>query len=230
MPARPPTGALTAVVFDLGGVLIDWDPRHLYRQLFADETEMERFLRDVVSPAWNLEHDRGRSFDDGVALLTATHPEHAELIAAFRDRWPEMLGGPIEPAVRVLDELRGADIRLLALTNWSAETWPTGVSRFPFLAWFEAVVVSGHEQLVKPDPAIFRILVDRHGLDPTRTVFIDDLERNVAAAATLGFRAIRFTDGAALRDELVRIGLLKRRRPTDRADRAVGAGPKGPVP
>jgi 2-haloacid dehalogenase len=204
----PPADRPTAVVFDLGGVLIDWDPRHLYRGLIPDEAELERFIRDVVSPEWNLEHDRGRSFDEGVALLTAAHPEHAELIAAFRDRWPEMLGGPIEGTVRVLDELRGAGVRLLALTNWSAETYPIGAARFPFLAWFEEVIVSGEERLVKPDPAIFRILSERHGLDPAGTVFIDDLDRNVAAATALGFRAIRFTGAAALRDELVRLGLL----------------------
>ena len=202
MTARP-----AAVVFDLGGVLIDWDPRHLYRRLIPDEAEMERFLRDVVSAEWNLEHDRGRSFAEGVALLTRKHPEQADLIAAFHERWPEMLGGAIQGTVEILAELRTSGVRLLALTNWSAETWPIGRARFPFLAWFEAVIVSGAEQLVKPDPGIFRILVDRHGLDPATTVFIDDLPRNVEAAAALGFRAIRFTTPAALRTDLAAEGL-----------------------
>ena len=196
-----------AVVFDLGGVLIDWDPRHLYRRLIPDEAEMERFLRDVVSAQWNLEHDRGRSFAEGVALLTRKHPEQADLIAAFHERWPEMLGGAIEGTVEILAELRTSGVRLLALTNWSAETWPIGRARFPFLAWFEAVIVSGAEQLVKPDPGIFRILVDRHGLDPATTVFIDDLPRNVEAATALGFQAIRFTTPAALRGDLAAEGL-----------------------
>ena len=202
MTVRP-----AAVVFDLGGVLIDWDPRHLYRRLIPDEAEMERFLRDVVSAEWNLEHDRGRSFAEGVALLTRKHPEQADLIAAFHERWPEMLGGAIEGTVEILAELRTSGVRLLALTNWSAETWPIGRARFPFLAWFEAVIVSGAEQLVKPDPGIFRILVDRHGLDPATTVFIDDLPRNVEAAAALGFRAIRFTTPAALRGDLAAEGM-----------------------
>ena len=202
MTARP-----AAVVFDLGGVLIDWDPRHLYRRLIPDEAEMERFLRDVVSAEWNLEHDRGRSFAEGVALLTRKHPEQADLIAAFHERWPEMLGGAIEGTVEILAELRTSGVRLLALTNWSAETWPIGRARFPFLAWFEAVIVSGAEQLVKPDPGIFRILVDRHGLDPATTVFIDDLPRNVEAAAALGFRAVRFTTPAVLRGDLAAEGL-----------------------
>jgi 2-haloacid dehalogenase len=196
-----------AVVFDLGGVLIDWDPRHLYRHLIPDEAEMERFLREVVSAEWNLEHDRGRPFAEGVALLKREHPDQAGLIEAFRERWPETLGGAIEGTVEILAELRTSGIRLLALTNWSAETWPIGRARFPFLAWFEAVIVSGEERLVKPDPAIFRILVDRHGLDPATTVFVDDLARNVEAAASLGFRTILFTTPAALRRDLRAEGL-----------------------
>jgi 2-haloacid dehalogenase len=205
---RPPAQEPTAVVFDLGGVLIDWNPRYLYRQLIADEAEMERFVREVVTSEWNLEHDRGRSFDDGVALLSQAHPGQADLIAAFRDRWPEMLGGPIEPTVEVLDELRSSGIRLLALTNWSAETFPIGAARFPFLGWFEAVIVSGEEGLVKPDPAIFGLLEERHGLEPARTVFVDDLVANIDAAAALGYRAVRFTDAAALRRDLVALGIL----------------------
>lgn len=196
-----------AVVFDLGGVLIDWDPRHVYRQLIPDEAEMERFLAEIVSPEWNLEHDRGRSFADGIALLVRDHPEQAELIAAFRGRWEDMLGGPIQPTVDVLEELRDAGVRLVALTNWSAETWPIGRARFPFLAWFEAIVVSGEERIAKPDPAIFRILVDRHGLVPARTIYIDDMPANVAAAQALGFRAIRFTDAASLRRSITEWGL-----------------------
>ena len=209
MSDRPPAVSHpTAVVFDLGGVLIDWNPRHLYRQLIDDEPEMERFLRDVVSAEWNLEHDRGRSFDDGIALLIRQHPDQADLIAAFRDRWPETLGGPIQASVDILAELRDTGVRLLALTNWSAETYPLGAARFPFLGWFEAVVVSGEERLVKPDPAIFRLLIERHGLEPRRTVFVDDLGANVAAAAALGFRAIQFTSASALRRELAGAGLV----------------------
>lgn len=208
MPDQPSlTSRPTAVVFDLGGVLIDWDPRHLYRRLIPDEAEMERFLREVVSPEWNLEHDRGRAFADGIAQLRREHPEQGGLIAAYAERWPEMLGGAIQPTVDVVDELRGTGVRLFALTNWSAETWPIGRARFAFLDWFEAIIVSGLEQIVKPDPAIFRILVDRHGLEPARTIYIDDMQANVAAAAALGFRAIRFTDAARLRRALTDLGL-----------------------
>jgi 2-haloacid dehalogenase len=221
-PDRP-----TAVVFDLGGVLIDWNPRHLYRRLFDDDVEMERFLRDVASPEWNLEQDRGRPFVAGIAELTRRHPDQAELIEAFWTRWPEMLGEPFHETIALLDELRAAGVRLFALSNWSAETFAIGAPRFPFLAWFEAVIVSGQERLVKPDPAIFRLLVDRHGLEPARTVFIDDSAANVRAAAALGFRAIHFTDAPSLRRELVAMGLLD-----GPAGPPTGSGPEpapGPV-
>lgn len=202
-PDRP-----TAVVFDLGGVLIDWDPRHLYRKLFAEEAEMERFLAEVTSQAWNLEQDRGRPFAEAIAELTRQHPDRADLIEAFWSRWPEMLGEPHQETVDVLADLRATGIRLLALTNWSAETFPVAVPRYPFLAWFEAVIVSGEVRLVKPDPAIFRLLIDRHGLEPAQTVLIDDSIANVEAAGALGFRAVRFTDAAALRRDLGAMGLL----------------------
>ncbi|HEX2754118.1 MAG TPA: HAD family phosphatase [Candidatus Limnocylindrales bacterium] len=199
----------SAVVFDLGGVLIDWNPRYLYRRLIADEASMERFLADVVSPAWNREMDRGRPLADLVAELVGRHPEQADLIEAYRTRWLEMLGAAYDDTVDVLAELRTDGVRLLALTNWSAETFSLARPRYPFLTWFEDVVVSGEVGLIKPDPAIFRLLADRHGLEPSRTVFIDDASANVEAAAGLGFRAIRFTAASALRRELAAMGLLE---------------------
>jgi 2-haloacid dehalogenase len=217
MPSRSPAtpdlapavaGRPTAVVFDLGGVLIDWNPRHLYRSLFADEAQMERFLAEVTTQAWNLEQDRGRPFAEAIAGLVRDHPDQAGLIEAYWRRWPEMLGEPFHEAVDILAALRATGIRLLALTNWSAETYPFAAPRYPFLGWFEAVIVSGDVELVKPDPAIFQLLVDRHGLEPRRTVLIDDTIANVRAAAALGFRAISFTDAPALRRDLVALGLL----------------------
>jgi len=216
VPDRP-----TAVVFDLGGVLVDWNPRHLYRRLFADEAAMERFLAEVTTPAWNLEQDRGRPFADGIASLVRDHPDQAELIDAYWRRWPEMLGDPHQGTVEVLAELRGSGVRLLALTNWSAETYPFAAPRYPFLGWFEAVIVSGDVELVKPDPAIFQLLVDRYGLEPSQTVLIDDTPANVRAAAALGFRAISFTSAPALRRDLVAMGLL----PATPAEAGAGADP-----
>jgi 2-haloacid dehalogenase len=206
--------ATKAVVFDLGGVLIDWDPRHLYRKLLADEATVEEFLATVCTPEWNAELDRGRPFAEGVAELVERHPEHAAAIAAYHERWPEMVAGDIPGTVEVLAELRAAGVPLYALTNWSAETFAITRGRFEFLEWFDGLLVSGEERVTKPDPAIFQLLLDRFGLDPTATVFVDDSEANVAAARRLGFDAIRFTGHEELRRELVARRLLPRSAPT----------------
>ena len=206
--------ATKAVVFDLGGVLIDWDPRHLYRKLLADEAAVEEFLATVCTPEWNAELDRGRPFAEGVAELVERHPEHAATIAAYHERWPEMVAGDIPGTVEVLAELRAAGVPLYALTNWSAETFAIARERFEFLEWFDGLLVSGEERVTKPDPAIFQLLLDRFGLDPTATVFVDDSEANVAAARRLGFDAIRFTGHEELRRELVARRLLPRSAPT----------------
>ncbi len=203
-----------AVVFDLGGVLIDWDPRHLYRKLLADEAAVEEFLATVCTPEWNAELDRGRPFAEGVAELVERHPEHAAAITAYHERWPEMVAGDFPDTVEVLAELRAAGVPLYALTNWSAETFALTRGRFEFLDWFDGLLVSGEERITKPDPAIFQLLLDRFGLDPTATVFVDDSEANVAAARRLGFDAIRFTGHEELRRELVARRLLPRSAPT----------------
>ena len=205
---------IKAVVFDLGGVLIDWDSRHLYRKLLTDEAAVEEFLATVCTPAWNAEQDRGRPFAEGVAELVERHPAHAAAITAYHERWPEMLAGEIGGSVEVLAELRAAGMPLYALTNWSAETFVVARGRFAFLEWFDGVLVSGEERMTKPDPAIFQLLLDRFGLDPTATVFVDDSEANVAAARRLGFDAIRFTGHEELRRELVGRRLLPRSAPT----------------
>jgi 2-haloacid dehalogenase len=206
--------ATKAVVFDLGGVLIDWDPRHLYRKLLADEAAVEEFLATVCTPEWNAELDRGRPFAEGVAELVERHPEHAAAIAAYHERWPEMVAGDIPGTVEVLAELRAAGVPLYALTNWSAETFAITRGRFEFLEWFDGLLVSGEERVTKPDSAIFQLLLDRFGLDPTATVFVDDSEVNVAAARRLGFDAIGFTGHEELRRELVARRLLPRSAPT----------------
>ena len=202
-PARPPD----TVVFDLGGVLIDWDPRHLYRGLFDDDAAMEAFLAEVTTPEWNAAQDAGRPWAEAVAMLVERHPEQRELIEAFHHRWPETLGGAIEGTVAVLAQLRAAGVRLLALSNWSAETFPVARERFPFLGWFEGIVISGEVGAIKPDPRIFEHLVARYGLEPGSTVFIDDNAGNVDAATRLGFLALRFADPGALREDLRRLGL-----------------------
>jgi 2-haloacid dehalogenase len=208
MKADMQSKTIDAVVFDLGGVLIDWNPRHLYRKLFEQEAQMEHFLTEICSPVWNVSLDAGKPFDVGIAELSRHHPEQAHLIVAWKTRWEEMLGGAIEGAVAILEELHSAGMALHALTNWSAETFPMGRRRFPFLERFRTILVSGEEKLVKPDPRIFHLLVERTGLVPQRTVFIDDSQKNADAAASLGFHAIRFTDPPSLRARLTEIGLL----------------------
>jgi 2-haloacid dehalogenase len=199
----------TAVVFDLGGVLIDWDPRYLYRSLFPDDEEgMEHFLGSVTTQAWNEQQDGGRPWADAVAELVAQHPDRADLIRAFHERWEEMLGGAHEDTLEVLAALKAAGVPVYALTNWSGETFGLARERFPFLGWFDGIVVSGEERLTKPDERIFRLLLERFDLDPESTVFIDDNMANVEQAHRLGMDAIQFTDAADLRLELQRRGLL----------------------
>lgn len=210
----PPRVRPAAVVFDLGGVLIDWDPRYLYRPLFAgDDAAMERFLADVCSPAWNARQDAGRPFAEAVESLALEHPAQRELIEAYWRRWPETLGDAIEPTVAILAELRQAGVPTYALSNWSAETFPLARPRYPFLDWFEAIVISGAVRAAKPDERIFRHLLEGHELDPAATVFIDDSSANVQAAAALGLVALRFEGAAALRRELAALGLPVRDRP-----------------
>jgi 2-haloacid dehalogenase len=205
-----------AVVFDLGGVLIDWDPRYLYRKLLADEAAVEEFLATVCTPEWNAELDRGRPFAEGVAELVERHPEHAAAIAAYHERWPEMLAGDLPGSVAVLADLRAAGVPLYALTNWSAETFAITRERFEWLDWFDGLLVSGEERMTKPDPAFFQLLLDRFGLDPGATVFVDDSEANVAAARELGIDAVRFTGPDQLRRELSARRILARPAPSAR--------------
>ena len=207
MPPAPAQRSI--VIFDLGGVLIDWDPRHLYRKLFdGDHAAMERFLAEICTPAWNVEQDAGRTVAEATALLRAAHPHEAARIEAFYARFDEMMAGPIAGSVAILEALRRRGTALYGLTNFSAETYPLALRRFEFLAWFRFVLVSGEVGLIKPDPRIYRLLLERCGLSATDAVFIDDKPTNVAAAAALGFAGIHFTDPAALHRDLAALGLL----------------------
>ncbi len=197
----------TTVVFDLGGVLIEWDPRHLYRQLMPDD-EVEAFLEEIGFAAWNHAQDAGGSWASAVEELAARHPERRDLIAAYPARFPETLAGAVPGSVEVLRDLHEAGVRLLALTNWSAETYPHAVATFEFLSLFEDVMVSGVEGVAKPDPAVFRLLLERFRLNPAATVFVDDSLANIAAAAAVGLRGVLFQDADALRADLSRLGLL----------------------
>jgi 2-haloacid dehalogenase len=203
-------GGRSIVVFDLGGVLIDWDPRHLYRKLFAgDEAAMEHFLATVCTHEWNRCQDAGRSFAEGARLLKAEHPDKAELIDAYGTRFDEMMPGPIAGSVEILAELRARGTLLYLLSNFSAETFPPAFERFDFLRWFHGMVISGEVGVIKPDPRIYEIMLTRFSIDPHRAVYIDDVAVNAETAAGMGIHGIHFTTPAALRDELVGLELLR---------------------
>ena len=199
----------SVVVFDLGGVLIDWDPRHLYRKLFAgDEKAMEQFLATVCTQEWNRCQDAGRSFAEGAGLLKAEHPDKVELIDAYGAQFDEMMAGPIVGAVEILAELHKRGTPLYGLTNFSAETYPCAVARFDFLGWFRGILVSGEVGVIKPDPRIYELLLGRFGIDPHRSVYVDDVVANAEAARPFGIHAIHFSTPDALREELIRLALL----------------------
>jgi 2-haloacid dehalogenase len=199
----------SVAIFDLGGVLIDWNPRHLYRKLFdGDEAAMEHFLATVCTTEWNQRQDAGRSFADATRELLPRHADKIELIEAWRQRFDEMIPGAIDGSVELLAELKQRAVPIYAVTNWSAETFPPQRKRFEFLSWFDGIVVSGFEGVIKPDPRIFRILCERYGVSPVSAVFVDDVAPNAAAASVLGIHGIHFESPQQLRRKLVLLGLL----------------------
>jgi 2-haloacid dehalogenase len=197
----------TTVVFDLGGVLIDWSPRRLYRKLIDDPDELNRFLAEVVSMRWHSDADRGRSVADGVAELVASHPADAALIEAFDTRWQEMFGGELPASVDVVRELRDGGIRLLGLTNWPAEKFPAARVQFPVLGELEGIVVSGEEGIAKPNREIFDRLLARYDIDPATAVYVDDRAEHVEAAQQVGLHGLQFTGADVLRRDLNALGL-----------------------
>jgi 2-haloacid dehalogenase len=208
MATAESNGRPRAVVFDLGGVLLDWDPRHLYRKLFDDEVEMERFLSEVCTMEWHRAHDLGVPPEETSPPLVAAHPEQAELIWAWTQRSEEMLAGPIDGSVEILGTLKAAGVPCYALTNMETWTYPARRERYPFLTWFDGTLVSAFEGVAKPDPRVFQLLLERFGLDPPSTLFIDDSQKNVEAARSVGLHAIEFESPEDLRRRLEDLGLL----------------------
>ena len=200
---------IKAIIFDLGGVLIDWNPKYLYKKIFDDEAEMQDFLDKICTNDWNEEQDEGRTIEEGTKLLVQQFPEHAENIKAFYGRWEEMLGGPIEGTVEIFKELRSlGKYKIYALTNWSAETYPIAQKHYEFLNWFDGVVMSGAEKMRKPDPAFFQLLLDRYQLKAEEVLFIDDNFRNIKSALKMGVDSIHFVSPEELKAELVDRGGL----------------------
>jgi 2-haloacid dehalogenase len=200
---------IKTVIFDLGGVLIDWNPDYLYRTIFKSEAEMKWFYEHVCTPDWNEEQDAGRDLEEGTALLVKQFPEHEQQIRAYYSRWEEMLRGPIHDTVEIFRELKESNkYKLLALTNWSSETFPIALERFDFLHWFDGRVVSGEEKTRKPFLDIYKTIIERFNVDPQTAVYTDDNVRNLHPARELGMYAIHFQNPAQFRKELETLGVL----------------------
>ena len=195
---------MKTIVFDIGGVLIDWNPRYAYTKVFDDKQKMEWFLTNICNPEWNTKQDAGRLFAEGTAELVAMHPEYKKEIEFFYNNWTNMFGGAIQGTVDILKQLKAEGYTLYCITNWSAEAFPWAKANFPFLNLFEDIVVSGEVKLVKPDHKIFEILLNKHNLKAKDCVFIDDNKDNIAAANVLGFNAIHFTAPAQLKTALAK--------------------------
>lgn len=209
------TGGMTAqtpdraIIFDLGGVLLDWDPRHVYRDVFGgDEAAVERFLAEIDFYGWNRHQDAGRTFEDAADALCAEHPQWCEEIRIYGQRYIHSFGGAIEPTVEILRQLKSAGWPLYALSNFPPERFAQTCERFPFLRLFDDAVISGEVKLAKPDPRIYHLAVSRTGRRADECIFIDDVAVNVEAAAAIGIDAIRFESAEQLSGELKRRGIL----------------------
>jgi 2-haloacid dehalogenase len=205
IPGKP----VKAVLFDLGGVFLDWDPRHLYRKLFGDDVEaMEDFLTNICTPDWHAQQDLGKGIAESCQELSARYPDHADLITAWAERNEEMVNGVIDGTVRILAELVETGIERYALTNMERESWERRFQRYEFLQWFDGYFVSSLEGVMKPDPRYFELALERFGLAPEEAFFADDKLPNVEAAGALGVQAVLFREPTGLREELVARGVL----------------------
>jgi 2-haloacid dehalogenase len=198
---------IDAVVFDIGGVLLDWDPRYVYRTLFEDPGDMEEFLATVCTSDWHRAHDLGADITRSCEQLAQRHPEHRDMIMVWAERGEDMVAGQFDGTAAILGELKAAGMPCYALSNMEPDAFRVRRARFAFMDWFDDHVISGFEGVAKPDPRIFRILLDRHGLRPQTCVFIDDQPRNVAAARDLGLIALHFISPDQLRKDLTHLGV-----------------------
>lgn len=199
--------AIKNIVFDFGGVLLDWNPRYFYQNVFSDKSEMEFFLREVCNPQWNLKMDAGYSFADATKDLQDQHPEYKTEIEMYLRNWEVMIGGEIIENTKLLKALKDR-YRLFGLTNWSAEAFPVVFEKYPFFKYFEGIIVSGAEKMVKPNKDIYELLLKRYSLLANESLFIDDSSSNIETARELGFTAIHINGSTNLEEQLVKSGLL----------------------
>lgn len=206
------TGKAQVVIFDLGGVLLDWNPRHVYRRYFQADEQVDQFLAEIDFAGWNRQQDLGRSFADGVTLLSKEFPQYASLIRAYHEHWEASIAGPIEGSVEMVRRLKAAGYPLFALTNWSAETFPIARAKYRWLSLFESILISGEVGMAKPDPRIYNLMLQRIGRPSTECVLIDDAPANIQAAAKLGFQTIHFESAMQLATQLRELSLLEESR------------------
>lgn len=198
---------IDTIIFDFGGVLVDWNPRYLYRDYFVDDEKTEWFLSNICTDEWNIEQDRGRLLSEATELLIKEFPDYQKEIEMYYGRWEAMLKDAIPGTVEILYELKGK-YKMYGLTNWSAETFPVALKRFEFFEVFDGILVSGEEKLIKPDVKIFELMMSRFGLKPENSLFIDDNERNVEASKKFGITTIHYENPEDLRKELNELGIL----------------------
>ncbi|HWI90207.1 MAG TPA: HAD family phosphatase [Flavisolibacter sp.] len=200
---------IDAIIFDLGGVLIDWNPSYVFDKMFSDEEQKKHFFENICTHEWNEKQDAGRPLKEATEELVHKHPEWKEYIEAYYGRWEEMLGGPVHETVEIFKQLKETGrYKIYALTNWSAELFPIALERYEFLHWFDGRVVSGEEKTRKPFPEFYRLILDRFQLTPEETLFIDDNLRNAEAGEQIGLKTIRFHSPAQLKKELIELGIL----------------------
>src|SRR4029078_686451 len=200
---------ISAIIFDLGGVLIDWNPNYVFDKMFDSEEKKKHFFENICTPDWNEKQDAGRSIKEATEELLVKHPDWKEYIEAYYGRWREMLGGPIHDTVEIFKQLKQTGrYKIYALTNWSAETFPIALELYEFLHWFDGRLVSGEEKMRKPFPEFYQLMLDRFELTPEETLFIDDSLRNEQAARAIGLKTLHFKSPAQLKEDLMELGLL----------------------
>ncbi len=198
---------INTIIFDFGGVLIDWNPRYMYRDEFEESSEMEHFLSNVCTDDWNLQQDKGRSLSEGTRILQDKFPAHVAKIQLYYDQWEKMIKGDIPQNVTVLRVLK-EKYKVYGLTNWSAETFPIVFKRYSFFKLFDGIVISGEEKMIKPDKKIFELMLERYHLEAKHSLFIDDNKNNIQAAKEMGFNTIHILERTDLKTELHTLGLI----------------------
>lgn len=199
--------AIKNIIFDFGGVLVDWNPRYLYKNVFNDVPKMEYFLTHICTEEWNLQQDKDRTLQEGTLMLQKQFPEFTDLIQLFYDQWEVMLKGEITENVKLLPQLK-KNYPLFGLTNWSAETFPIALNRFSFFSYFDGIIVSGEEKIIKPDQAIYKLLLNRYQIKAAESLFIDDNINNIIAANEMGFQTIHINTNIILEEELKKMKIL----------------------